>query len=482
MKRLVAIILATMLGAAQAATHYIRDGGSASTSGTGSCTGWATANACDQLPDTLVRGDTYCVADGSYSGREFTTATSGTSVITIKKAVDGDGSCDQGANWTSTYGDGQAAFTEMIFTTGYFTVNGVTRNESSWNTSSAYGFFTTGVSCNRLSFGACGDNITIQYMAISCGDPDCGRPIYVGGFSGGSTGAENWTVSHSYIYNSGEINVPGGDGFTYEYNYHYQTYGKECIRGQVSAVNMTVRYNVFHDCCRDDNNPGGGCTAEVALFRNQGDSDIDEFEGFKFYGNIIRKTISQHKTDASVAAQAADCKIYNNTIYDDSDTGTSSLLCETGAGSVIQNNILYLPNGMTAGFTAATANNNSTYTSSPPFVNVSTGDFHLTGALAGASLSSPYNVDVEGNTRGADGTFDRGAYEYDEGGSVPNAPQNLRLISWLGTLLGLGFLLGGFNAYRNRGGWGGGAVARRPTSRSAVDRVGERQTAQVAAG
>jgi hypothetical protein len=36
-------------------------------------------------------------------------------------------------------------------------------------------------------------------------------------------------------------------------------------------------------------------------------------------------------------------------------------------------------------------------------------DTHLND---GASLSSPYNTDFAGNTRGADGTWERGAYEF----------------------------------------------------------------------
>ncbi len=59
--------------------------------------------------------------------------------------------------------------------------------------------------------------------------------------------------------------------------------------------------------------------------------------------------------------------------------------------------------------------NNTDDSNSSRFVNVSnlyTYNLHLTGALAGVSLASPYNMDMDGKTRGADGTWDRGAYEF----------------------------------------------------------------------
>ncbi len=57
---------------------------------------------------------------------------------------------------------------------------------------------------------------------------------------------------------------------------------------------------------------------------------------------------------------------------------------------------------------------------SDPFVNSAAGDFRLSAALTGytgLTLSSPYNYDMLGNARGADGTWDRGTYEYT--GSTP---------------------------------------------------------------
>src|ERR1700754_1598691 len=67
-----AVVAMALCGAidAQAANHYIRAGS------TGAQTGNDWSSAWPALPSTLVRGDTYYIADGTYSGRTFSTAAS----------------------------------------------------------------------------------------------------------------------------------------------------------------------------------------------------------------------------------------------------------------------------------------------------------------------------------------------------------------------------------------------------------------------
>jgi hypothetical protein len=57
-----------------------------------------------------------------------------------------------------------------------------------------------------------------------------------------------------------------------------------------------------------------------------------------------------------------------------------------------------------------------------PFVNLSGKNFRLSGpTAAGKPLGSTYNIDPDKKTRGADGMWDRGAYEYGLGGGSTNA-------------------------------------------------------------
>jgi hypothetical protein len=438
------------------ADKYVLDGGSSST-----CTSWS--DACDSLDlaqDVVSRGETIWVGDGTYAGSWLDVATSGTTLITIKKATAAAHGTETG--WSSTYGDGQASFGTITPITDYWVFDGATRDESdppsSWNTTAAYGFAASSITVNTLSgHSACGDHVTIRNVVLAVspstcteggGWVDCDRPIYLGGFDSGTDGCYDWTISKFKVYASGEGQLAGAELVTIEYGYYTASIGKECFRGQVHAKDITVRYNVFHDCCRP---PAEGCTGEVALFRNGGDPDVNEFEGFKAYGNIVWKTGDFSRADYVFSAQAQDCKIYNNTVSDNGD-GSGQFACETGGGSDIRNNVTYLTGTQSSGCTADTCSNNSNYTSSPPFTDAANGDFTLTEALVGASLSSPYNEDLTGATRGADGTFDRGAYEFDEGGGEPEAVKIVIFLSGFAALFILGGLLAKsyFNSRRNR--------------------------------
>ncbi|MBI3729189.1 MAG: hypothetical protein HY254_12760 [Burkholderiales bacterium] len=107
------LLLVTFADAAHAADRYIRAGAK------GNGSDWA--NAYPSLPSTLVRGDTYYIADGAYVGRAFGTAVSGTTPITIKKATVADHGTSVG--WTDTYGDGQATFSSgFVFTSSYWVI------------------------------------------------------------------------------------------------------------------------------------------------------------------------------------------------------------------------------------------------------------------------------------------------------------------------------------------------------------------------
>jgi hypothetical protein len=56
--------------------------------------------------------------------------------------------------------------------------------------------------------------------------------------------------------------------------------------------------------------------------------------------------------------------------------------------------------------------NNAELGAGNPFVNLAGEDFHLAvPTLPGVSLGAPYDVDPDGIKRGADGNWDRGAFE-----------------------------------------------------------------------
>ena len=64
------------------------------------------------------------------------------------------------------------------------------------------------------------------------------------------------------------------------------------------------------------------------------------------------------------------------------------------------------------------------------FVNYAGGNYRLAAPTsAGETLQTPFNSDLSGAIRGADGVWDRGAFEYGSGGPLPppNPPTALRV-------------------------------------------------------
>lgn len=452
MKRFFIACIAALAGYASAATHYIRDGGTASTAGAGSCTGWATANACDQLPATLVRGDTYCVADGTYPGRTIDTAESSTTLITIRKAVHGDGTCDQGANWVSTYGDGQAEFTSgILIGSSYWTIDGAVRNETTWR--SGYGFRFTTIEANSSFTSTCPDSITFRYIdaggpagaTLTGSEPD--TAIQASCFIGGQLN-NNWTIHRSFLHNIAHfatVLYSSMDGALIEYTMFADGWGKEAVRGQFVSKNIIIRYNRFEDACGTAS--PDACTADIAMWSgdNAGDHDGNEVYGNTFYQsntnghnlNTGASIVIGGNGSSWVGAGASNTKIYNNSFTGFHNTGQHGhILINGGSNNECRNNLWFNVDNPTASCTTTSNNVNA---GSNPFASLP-GMALSAATAAGATLSAPYNVDMTGTTRGADGTWDLGALEFVAGGT-PNAPQNLRIASWIGWLL-VGGLLG----------------------------------------
>ena len=417
-----------------AATHYIRDGGIAPIDGTGSCTGWATENACDSLPVTLVRGDTYYIADGSYGSRTFNAAVSGTLNIYIKKATVADHGTSTG--WSDSYGDGQAAFASFYFVTGYYDIDGqVGGGPQSWD--SGFGFTVISSKGKRVIFQANSSNINIKHTEITNTDATAngvnyGSLIYSFGnvtnvtfsyckihhvygccIQGGFSGIKNWTIEYSKVGdNYGDSNHSeiwsrmGADNFTWRYNYIYswRSTGAFYAVGPGSdgtgdaniSENIHIYGNIFDQ---------GGTTASwlIAAYRD-GSYDFQYARGWRVYNNTfinINSTSVWVYTCALSTTGTADNEFKNNVIYGNSDG--------MQVWGVTQEHNSY--QGSSQFWTGA---NNVLLTSSP-FTNYSGGNYTLSGSVAGYPLSSPYNVDMYGVTRAVDGVWDRGAYEFNSG-------------------------------------------------------------------
>src|SRR5207302_2781031 len=121
--------------AAQAACHVVTPNGA------GSKDGSTWGNAFAWMPPTLLRGDSYYIATGTYHRYRFNTPESGTTVITIKKAAPTDHCTETG--WQTGFGVGQAVWADNsgaptweFSDNGYWIIDGQYRT----NSKSGHGF------------------------------------------------------------------------------------------------------------------------------------------------------------------------------------------------------------------------------------------------------------------------------------------------------------------------------------------------------
>jgi hypothetical protein len=356
-RALFALLIAFAVLPAYAADRFVRQGAT----GNGSGSDWT--NAHPTLPATLVRGDTYWIAAGSYGSYKLQPV-AGTTPITIKKATAASHGTSTG--WQASYA-GQATFTDIQVYGSYYVIDGMTRNESNWTESASYGFRVTGeLYCSRFD-NPCGDNVTFRYVSLGSDTTSPGAAnshgIYASGFGGGSDAAQNWTFSRGYIRGTKiHVQCAGCDGLLIEYSYLGLGWGKEAIRGQVHAANMVVRHNVFNNSCqRDPADSTSGCTAEIALW------DGSNFDNNQVYGNVFRKTTSEVNNggviviggngSSWVGPAANNTKVYNNTISGFRDWH-ADIVINGGSGNDCRNNLWFDNPGSVTGCAAGASSNN----------------------------------------------------------------------------------------------------------------------------
>jgi hypothetical protein len=445
---------------AAAGIHYVR--ADAPSGGNGS--DWT--HALKSLSGPLERGGTYYVAGGTYGGLSLDTPTSGALVITIKKATLADHG--PASDWNAAYAASRADFGGIDATTDYWVVDGQTRNESNWNDGAAYGFHFSNVLSSVLHLGAASSHMTFRYLDVggteaaicrylpsqSCdAGVEASDGFYCGGFG---TPATDWTIQRVRVHNIHlPFQLPGCDHLTVEESWIGPNWSKEAIRGgnQNTTTHATFRWNKFVDSCKGDptDSTAQACTAIIAIWDSDTAGGLDNNA---VYGNLFLETNGfpgdpangVFHSDACVniggnnngwrGVPANHSRIFNNTFV-----GMRNGRCEVGsagAGSdnLAQNNIWYSVTATTGCDSGTGCASNGVVASGSQFVNPSvsypaTGfDYHLASALAGSPLPSPYDVDIERKTRGSDGIFDRGAYEFGVGsgtGLAPAAPTGLRV-------------------------------------------------------
>ena len=429
---LVLMVLLLVAPNAFAANHYVRQGAS----GSGNGTDWT--NAFTSLPGTLIRGDTYYIAAGSYPAYTFDDAESSSLVTTIKKATTIEHGTETG--WSSGYGSSQAVFNStMRFNTGYYLFDGLYRNENDWFAGDAYGFRISHNNQNQnIVINA--SNITIKYVyikAIYQNLPNTTiRRYAIDTDSYGGPIRTGLLFQRMYIYGSNQHwFLRTTNGAIVEYSASKGIASNAANHGNLinlyfSGNNAIIRYNKIRDAF-----VGNGGTSIVS---------ISDAHGVEFYGNLV----SNFETgDAAIGYgntgnnSSNNNKVYNNTFIDGVGWN-SGVSFATSTGNYAYNNLfinctkVYFANVAHNynGFSNSDARGESKAQTNIPisiFNNYDGKDFTLAYAtINGYALSSPYDKDLLGNIRGAEGVFGRGAYEYKRNNSgikIQNAPGIIKI-------------------------------------------------------
>jgi hypothetical protein len=448
-----AVVLCACLGHgidAAAANHYVRQ----NANGTGSGADWA--NAYPTLPANLTRGDTYYVAAGQYGVATFADPESASLVITIKKATATDHGTDIG--WQPSYGAGPATWRAWDLARGFYVLDGQTRSND-WR--SGYGFkvgptTTAGAAVDLFNGGvSTASSIVLRYIEVE------GNGLDNSTFDDGiysPNGNDNVTIQYSYVHDVGRALVLTGftHGWTLEYSLLARNSSSAVVHGEGWAgsadSDLTIRYNRWEDIegtgylVMLNRGAGTGVCANVSIYGNvfmYSDGNPYQRHGL---GNGVIVSINNQS--------AVDWKIYNNSFIN-LNYGLSSRI-QVGAegalnnsGVAVYNNFWWRSNiadntfenctgcgaqanryDATVAYVETGKEANSTANPSV-FVNFAQRDFRLASPTqAGIPLPASYAVDLDGNARGADGGWDRGAYElFTTGGaaSVPTAPTNTRI-------------------------------------------------------
>ena len=433
-------VLSVIPGLADAAVHYVRAGAS------GNGSDWS--NAMGNLPATLVRGDTYYIASGSYGSRTFNDALAGATYIYIKKATAADHGTATG--WNSAYA-GTATFSNLKFSKGYYDIDGkVGGGPGSWT--SGHGFKITSAASGT------GKLITVDNVT---GIRIRHAEIYFNNLVGASTttasgdliyavaGGNDILVQYCWLHDSARtIFYPiKWSNITFEYN-RMERNGVNWSSGNHSEIfssrqvsNVTVRYNHILDWKSTGGLMFGGVVSSAAKSISQNLYIYGNvFEWTKTWGDTANNGAIGSWSHAWMGIQTA--RIYNNTFVNITDSNPSDAASIFPIGNltdvIVQNNLFYNanPRAIKGSHNYNWFNSDShgetgaQVSTSNPFMNYSGKDYRLAAPTQNVNaLASPFNMDMFGAARGKDGIWDRGAYEF--GGTttavkpVPAVPTSL---------------------------------------------------------
>ncbi|HWN09733.1 MAG TPA: fibronectin type III domain-containing protein [Pyrinomonadaceae bacterium] len=481
MKFFIVSIFLTVCLTANAAKH-VRAGAS----GTGSGDNWT--DAYTTLPSTLTRGETYYVADGTYSGYTFDDEGVGMQTISILKAT--DAAHGSATGWNSTYGDGPATFTSTLtFTRPNYIFDGVVGAKRSGHgfkvapTVAGYIINITGTAeyqtINGVQTFIPGTLKTASNTVIRCVEgyyPSRYSPTFV------SVNHQSAGLEVKYLVTN--LGWSHFDKFTMQHCYIHEIPGYP-IRF-IGVDNGLIEYTIIEDQWTTTEQHASGlvirdraCNNWIYRFNEM--MNMEKVTGgmtvynvphlnWLVYGNVFRGIVTAMGAITSNehpggSGSWVNCKFYNNTFDGMQLVNMHGItLYNPSSGNQIYNNIFYrcywlqlIPNGTedynyfsdcrSAGGWLPDGAHDSPWVENPtkrsvitasPFINANSKNYHLNASLSaypGLALGAPFNVDPDGTTRGGE-IWDRGAYEFEAGEAdieAPTTPSNVDAVATSGT-------------------------------------------------
>ncbi len=394
--------------------------------GGGTGASWSNAwNGVENINwSSLAAGDTVWVASGTYTGN-LEPGKSGTSgsKIKIRRARADSTQCTSATGWNSSY-DALVTHTGAIIVGDFshIVISGASTQSGTDAFAARYGWlidqssFTsgTGVFYNNsatatgwevrwLELKGAGEiNVTGDMRAIDMTPfGTCSGHVY------SHLKIHDW---ESAVY---EVGTNGSNVYEYVDMYDIAPLNTATFHpnGIITwdSPNSIVRYSKFHK------GPNGLACGEGVFFEQSGGST-----GWKIYGNLFYDIDYTGVKAIEITSAVGAIKIFNNTFVNVS-TETIYTSDSPSASSGEQRNNFVYNCGINTGVSGITSSNNVTASATDRFVNYASRDLHIvsnTGAGyardAGTSLTADgfIDKDMDGNTRGADATWDCGAYDY----------------------------------------------------------------------
>ncbi len=408
------------------------------------CDGSTWAKAYRQAPTNLVRDTTYWFASGSYGSHTISTPASGTLQIVYKKATPAEhGPSSDG--WTDSMGTGQAQFDALQILTSYFTIDGTTGSGTS-----GHGFKIRqngqGILIS-MPAGYTHDHVVIRKCELSFDRLDVDNGY--GGFGIKAQNSDDTKVQYCHVHDTGvPFHWAGNTNQLVEHCYIARNQSTSAWHSEAIAAHYSgkviVRYSTFEDiegtafiASLTDSTDHWEIYGNV-FFYSEGSTKAgtghgifttnvpeNNIVGLKFYNNTISNVTAGLTARAVLVwGNGTEIYVYNNLWYCDKgsrckpadheiDSGSYSIDYNWYSGSIAHPAEVHAQNGGTTN----------------PFVSIPNKDFRLGQATAaGMAISAPYDQDMNGRRRGADGVWDRGAFEFAPASQI-SAPRNLRIVN-----------------------------------------------------